>query len=699
MMTIRQFGMATKPYRRLVTTRLLVPNNHRLKSSSTTTPTAVDDDNSSGVATTTTTSTTKAATDVPAAPKKQLLMVDSQPPSWPAAEPTWRRSDIFSAPLTFDTSLSLTGVPLDWRGYEPSTPLTHEIMAQIQMAGRPMSTADYMRLALTHPEHGYYINKKRHNSRNHVKQEDTATTTTTNDDDDFFNDDFLDTEPNNQLIGPAGDFVTAPEVSQVFGECLGVWFYIQWQQQQQQQQQQYEWQWLECGPGRGSLLVDVLQFAYQLVEASSSSSLSQQQGTPPSFLQACRAIHLVEASPMLRATQRHALDEWQQQRQAAATSSSSATSLLVTFKFHDTNTTNNGSKTRIVNSTEQEMRRLLDENDRTTLEIPVHWHDSLQSFMQWQEKNQAANGWIPIFGVCQEFLDALPVYSFEKTNEGYWRERLVDVAMREDAMIEDENDGIGGRTSIEPTRKNGWPADLNKPRLRIVLAPEATPALRTLLQTDERGFAISSASLSDAAPGSIVEVSPEGILVVLDLARMIQSQGGAALIIDYGQEGSADSIRGYSRHTQVHFLSRPGLADVTADVDFAALRHAMNHPKIMETTPRTIKHHISNNNKMDKDDSSSSSSTAEPTTSIPTSASAAIARAFGPVTQGEFLIAMGMQERVIQLMEREDVTDQQAEDLYNAMVRLASPDEMGGRYKVLCIVPQQTNMDTPPPGF
>ena len=70
-------------------------------------------------------------------------------------------------------------------------PLLDEIRRLIAISG-PMPLADYMRLCLTHPQYGYYINR----------------------------------DP----LGAGGDFITAPEISQMFGELIGLWMAAVWQQ-------------------------------------------------------------------------------------------------------------------------------------------------------------------------------------------------------------------------------------------------------------------------------------------------------------------------------------------------------------------------------------------------------------------------------------------------------------------------------------
>lgn len=125
------------------------------------------------------------------------------------------------------------------------TPLHRIIARQIQIDG-PMSIADYMQLCLLHPEHGYYARQ----------------------------------DP----FGAAGDFITAPEISQVFGEVLGLCLAQTWIDQGQP-----DCVLAELGPGRGTLMRDVLRATARI------------KGFP-------REVVLVEASAHLREVQAMTLD-------------------------------------------------------------------------------------------------------------------------------------------------------------------------------------------------------------------------------------------------------------------------------------------------------------------------------------------------------------------------------------------------------
>ncbi|MFL5098143.1 MAG: class I SAM-dependent methyltransferase, partial [Xanthobacteraceae bacterium] len=127
------------------------------------------------------------------------------------------------------------------------TPLEAEIGAIIAREG-PISIARYMELCLGHPAHGYYATR----------------------------------DP----FGARGDFVTAPEISQMFGELIGLWMLEIWNGMGRPAPCRL----VELGPGRGTLMADLLRATRLL----------------PDF-KAAAAVHLVETSPALKRRQEAAL--------------------------------------------------------------------------------------------------------------------------------------------------------------------------------------------------------------------------------------------------------------------------------------------------------------------------------------------------------------------------------------------------------
>jgi NADH dehydrogenase [ubiquinone] 1 alpha subcomplex assembly factor 7 len=56
-------------------------------------------------------------------------------------------------------------------------------------------------------------------------------------------------------FGTKGDFITSPEITQTFGELVGVWFVTEWMSQGRNKGVEF----VEIGPGRGTLMADMLR--------------------------------------------------------------------------------------------------------------------------------------------------------------------------------------------------------------------------------------------------------------------------------------------------------------------------------------------------------------------------------------------------------------------------------------------------------
>lgn len=182
-------------------------------------------------------------------------------------------------------------------GAQRDTPLRRKLKARIERHG-PMPLSEYMSACLTDADHGYYRGQP--------------------------------------AIGRGGDFITAPEISQVFGELLGLWAVVVWQQMGTPK----PFHLIELGPGRGTLMRDALRAAR----------------VAPGFLAAAQPI-LVEINEALIDAQRGALADlapaatWVRSQDDVSTAEPAiiiGNEFLDTFPLHQAVMTSDGLHVRTV---------------------------------------------------------------------------------------------------------------------------------------------------------------------------------------------------------------------------------------------------------------------------------------------------------------------------------------------------------------
>ncbi|XP_043706510.1 protein arginine methyltransferase NDUFAF7 homolog, mitochondrial isoform X2 [Telopea speciosissima] len=343
-----------------------------------------------------------------------------------------------------ETLQSTTKISIDRSGlcnppehsHEPSpdSELVKHLKGIIKFRGGPISVAEYMEEVLTNPKAGFYINR--------------------------------------DVFGAQGDFITSPEVSQMFGEMVGVWAMCLWEQMRQPDKVNL----VELGPGRGTLMADLLRGVSKFEKFTRSLN-----------------IHMVECSPTLQKLQYSALK----------------------CADEDATSSNGGQKT-VTN----------------LAGAPVSWHATLE---------QVPTG-LPTIIIAHEFYDALPVHQFQRASHG-WCEKMVDVA---------ENS-----------------------QFRFVLSPQPTPAKLYLMKRCKWAAAEDSSKLDH------IEVCPKAMELTHTIAKRMGSDGGGALIIDYGLNGIVSaSLQAIQKHKFVEILDNPGTADLSAYVDFAAIKHSAEEASV-----------------------------------------------------------------------------------------------------------------------
>jgi NADH dehydrogenase [ubiquinone] 1 alpha subcomplex assembly factor 7 len=236
-----------------------------------------------------------------------------------------------------------------------------------------------------------------------------------------------------------------------------------------------------------------------------------------------------------------------------------------------------------------EISPVLERQQRRTLgglDVPIVWHNAL---------TEVPEG--PVIALANEFIDALPVHQAIKRPDG-WHERVIEV-------------DSGGK-------------------LVFGLAYDALPHFEQVLPKQVR----------EAPVGSLYEWRADH--TAHELGRRVAREGGAALVMDYGQVQSyvGDTLQAVRNHAFSDPLATPGMADITAHVDFQALADAAE------------------------------------------SMGAAV---HGPVTQGVFLRRLGIDARTAAL--RNTAPKEKLADIEAAYARLTGggPAGMGELFKVMAI--------------
>ncbi|GGY39714.1 class I SAM-dependent methyltransferase [Parvularcula lutaonensis] len=215
----------------------------------------------------------------------------------------------------------------------------------------------------------------------------------------------------------------------------------------------------------------------------------------------------------------------------------------------------------------------------------------------------------PTLLVANEFFDCLPIRQFVRTasdGDTPWRERLV-------GLTDDD-------------------------RLAFVLS--------------EKEYGGQQGMPPGAKPEDIFETCSVGGEIIAEIGHRLRDAKGRALIIDYGhgRAGYGDTLQAMKGHQFWPVLQKPGLADVTAHVDFSALARRARAEEL---------------------------------------------RTDGPVRQGDFLERLGLKLR-LEAVAKGIADEKKREEFVSGGLRLIDRDGMGSLFKVLALSPKGSPV---PPGF
>lgn len=255
-------------------------------------------------------------------------------------------------------------------------------------------------------------------------------------------------------LGKNSDFITAPEISQVFGELIAAYLL------QIYSIKKFPISLVEMGAGQGTLFKDILTSIYKLADKNIPQALD--------FL-GCASFHIIEISEVLREIQQKNLCKFGQ----------------------------------------------------------IFWHEDFKGFLEKAGEKE-------FFFISNELFDCFPIDQFVKTKE-VWRERMIDF--------------INGKH-------------------QFVLA-EFNQGIHNFLEKE-----IGVAVLKSAPIGAIFEYSQTARNFMSELCEALRSRGGMAIIIDYGYDENefTNSLQSIKNHQKCPVLENLGESDITALVDFSALR-------------------------------------------------------------------------------------------------------------------------------
>ncbi len=241
----------------------------------------------------------------------------------------------------------------------------------------------------------------------------------------------------------------------------------------------------------------------------------------------------------------------------------------------------------------------LQQKNLKDFEQNIVWHKNLDELKANINK-------FPSLFIANEFFDALPINQYEFLDDK-WFERCVCL----------KDDKITPCLSLKP----------------------ASPNLPGILK-------------NRAADGAIFEDSPASVFYLNKIADILKTNQGVCLIIDYGHDGHGfgDTLQAIKQHKYTKIFENLGTQDITAHVNFTALKQAAETQNL-QTTRIT--------------------------------------------TQKKFLTELSINLRAQMLIAK---NPEKQQEIKSALNRLTGEDEMGNLFKILCIQNVE-NISFTPAGF
>ncbi|UZJ57283.1 hypothetical protein CBS101457_006603 [Exobasidium rhododendri] len=402
-----------------------------------------------------------------------------------------------------------TDTPSEQQTISPTKTLAQILSDSIKASG-PLSVSTFMRTSLLNPSHGYYASANDPLAPN------------------------AESSSSRDVLGAKGDFVTSPEISQVFGELLAVFFVARWQATELCRKTRL----IELGPGKGTLLADMLR------------TFSRFDG----FFHTLKEIHLVETSPGLI----------QLQHDAISNALAKCGKKLV------------GADKEILEDDEIRIEwfPLIDsvpiQNDSWSMVVAHEFFDALPMHIFERTSDGFREVLVDVEreGQRKGGITILKPGDFNVGGRNSQKEKLNADAAKQPKFRYVLSSSPTPWSMLLAARNPRF--QLLQPGQRVEISPEAWAAARRM------GELVAGRKAMEKQGEEKDDVNVEA-----GKAREVErlkggSMGGAGLIIDYGDDKAfGGSFRAFKAHRIVDPLEAPGTADLTANVDFLHMKSAL----------------------------------------------------------------------------------------------------------------------------
>ncbi|PWN33783.1 DUF185-domain-containing protein [Meira miltonrushii] len=384
----------------------------------------------------------------------------------------------------------------------PSKTLAQVLADSIKASG-PLSVSTFMRTCLLDPEQGYYASANAAGSSSDQAGRD--------------------------VLGARGDFITSPEISQVFGELLAIFFIARWQTVMPDGQTRL----VELGPGRGTLLADMIRTFARF----------------SAFFNTIKSIHLVETSPGLMALQHDAIE-------AALTQAGKKIVPADQEVLAD-------------DEVKLEWFPIADsvpvQNDTWSMVVAHEFFDALPTHIF----ERSADGFREVLVDIERAKTGQSGITVLKPGDLTGAKSSTPSADSTDAKFRYVISSSPTPWSVLLAARNPR-FQVLQPGQRVEVSPEAWATARKM------GELVSGRKARAGKPER--ESDEQRLERERGESERLQtpSKGGAGLVIDYGDEKAfGGSFRAFKSHKIVDPLDAPGTADLTCNVDFSYLKNAL----------------------------------------------------------------------------------------------------------------------------